>query len=488
LINDQQPKVEALHILVIGDLMLDRYTCGVAERVSPEAPILVVKTTSREVRLGGAGNVATNCRALGARVTAVGVIGKDHEGATLQRLLNDDGIQSLLAVDELRCTTVKDRILGQSPHRTPQQILRIDTESNSPWLDPDGQLLQTLIEAVPTASLILISDYGKGFCTEHLLKAVLGTALEHEIPVLVDPALHADWEIYRGAWLIKANRSETANAAGQPIYTHDDAAAAATQLSKRYDIPNVAVTLDRDGMVVHQESHAKQSYNCSPREVSDVTGAGDTVLAVMGVALARGYTLDAASKLAITAAGLQVERQGATTVTWDEIASVGAGKGAPSQSKIVSQAWLANHCAELRQAGRRVVVTNGCFDLLHVGHIACLQEARSHGDLLIVALNSDGSVRRLKGETRPVNIEASRAAMLAALECVDFVVVFEEDTPENLIRKLRPDVLVKGGDYLPSQIAGGEFVASYGGKVIVTRQVPGVSTTNILARGTTLTK
>ena len=466
--------------------MLDRYTYGVAERVSPEAPILVVKTASREVRLGGAGNVASNCRALGAQVTAVGVIGNDHEGATLQRLLKDDGIRPLLAVDELRCTTVKDRILGQSPHRTPQQILRIDSESNSPWLDPDAQQLSQILEAARTASLILISDYGKGFCTEQLLKAVLETAQESQIPLLVDPALHSDWEKYRGAWLVKANRSETSCATGEPIDTYADATAAAGQLSNRYDIPNIAVTLDQDGMVLHQDGQPSQTFHSCPREVSDVTGAGDTVLAVIGVALARGYALAAAARLAVTAAGLQVERQGATSVTWDEIASVGTSPGATHQAKFVSQTWLANHCEELRQAGRRVVVTNGCFDLLHAGHIACLQEARSHGDLLIVALNSDASVRRLKGKTRPVNIEANRAAVLAALECVAFVVVFEEDTPENLIRKLRPDVLVKGGDYSPTAIAGGEFVTSYGGRVVVTGQVPGISTSDILARGSVL--
>ncbi len=241
------------------------------------------------------------------------------------------------------------------------------------------------------------------------------------------------------------------------------------------------MTLDQDGMLLHRSGRPVSCYRGTRREVCDVTGAGDTVFAVLGVALAQGLDLEAAALHALTAAGLQVERQGATSITWEEIARDQAASA--RNSKIVSWEWIERRCADFRMQGRRIVVTNGCFDLLHAGHVACLQEARSHGDLLIVALNSDASVKRLKGSTRPVNGVANRAAVLAALDCTDFVVVFEEDTPEELIRRIKPDVLVKGGEYSPDQIPGRDFVVSYGGRVIVTAQLAGISTTAILARG-----
>lgn len=468
------------HILVLGDLMLDRYTYGIADRISPEAPILVVKTLSREVRLGGAANVAANCRALDALVTVIGVVGNDHDGATIRRLFQECGAEAQLATDDACCTTVKERILGQSPHRTPQQIVRIDTEST--MLPPacEDALLAAVEKTIDRVHLILISDYRKGVCTPRLLQSVLAIARERQVPVLVDPGMHADWSIYRGAALVKPNRREAAASSGMDVFSDSDAAAAASLLSKRFEIPTVVVTLDQDGMLVHQSGLNASLFRGSPREVSDVTGAGDTVFAVFGVALARGMTLESAVRNAIIAAGLQVEKQGATTVTWQEI--LNRQKLERGQPKVVSQEWIATHCITLRQRGQRVAFTNGCFDLLHAGHVACLREAKSHGDMLVVGLNSDSSVRRLKGPSRPVNDESSRASVLAALECVDFVVVFEQDTPGELIESVRPDVLIKGGDYSPEQVVGAKFVQSYGGRVVVTNLLPDVSTTAILTK------
>lgn len=480
MISDNTVGTERPHILVLGDLMLDRYTYGVAARISPEAPVLVVKTISREIRLGGAANVAANCRALDARVTLIGLVGDDHEAATMRRLIQECGAEHHLSVDGTRCTTVKERILGQSPHRTPQQILRIDTETIASGEESEGRLLAAIEETLDKVQLVLLSDYRKGVCTPRVLEAVISVANQRQLPVLIDPGMNADWNRYRGASLIKPNRREAASASGLEIHSESDAAIAASLLSERFKIPAVVVTLDQDGMLLHQHGHAASVYRGTLRAVSDVTGAGDTVFAVLGVALAQGIALEMAVQHAIIAAELQVGKQGATTVTWKEIA-ISRNLKSP-KPKIVTREWLASHCDSLRNCGKRIAFTNGCFDLLHAGHVHCLREARACGDLLIVALNDDASVRRLKGANRPVNCAVDRAKVLAGLECVDFVVEFDEDTPHNLLQVIRPDVLVKGGDYSDDQVIGREVVKSYGGRIVVTGLISGVSTTSILAR------
>jgi D-beta-D-heptose 7-phosphate kinase/D-beta-D-heptose 1-phosphate adenosyltransferase len=408
------------------------------------------------------------------------VIGNDSEGATVRHLLMEQGIVAHLLVDDDRCTTVKERILGQAAHRTAQQILRLDSEDVLPVIRHEEAILESLREVVSNVDAILVSDYSKGYCTPCLLTELLTTAQERQIPVLIDPAFGSDWSLYQGATLIKPNRREAATAAGHAIYSLTDAENAGAQLTRRFGIPAIAITLDQDGMLLYQATGSVESFCCKPREISDVTGAGDTAFAVLGVSMARGIPLRQAVQFATVAASLQVERQGAVTVSWDEIANADSKRSLTR--KIVTVDWLAEHRRKLKETGRSVVLTNGCFDLLHVGHITCLTQAAARGDTLVVAINSDASVRRLKGETRPVVDEVSRATVLAALSCVDYVVIFDEDTPHSLLHRLRPDVLVKGGDYTSEQVVGREVVLAYGGLVEVAGKIPGVSTSALLAK------
>lgn len=481
MISEMDTGTRPPRILVFGDIMLDRYSVGVADRVSPESPVLVIRTTSREVRLGGAGNVAANCRALGANVISMAVVGNDHDGATVRHLLNEQGIIPHLIVDDNRCTTVKERILGQAAHRTAQQVLRLDSEDVSPVFCHEAAILESLNEALDDVDVVLVSDYSKGYCTPRLLAGLLAAARERNIPVLVDPALGSDWSIYHGATLIKSNRRETATAAGRPIYSLADAEEVGMQLTQDFQIPAIAITLDQDGILLCQANGNVESFCCKPREVSDVTGAGDTAFAVLGVSMARGISLDQAVRFANVAASLQVERQGAVTVSWEEIANADSNRGLTR--KIVTVDWLAEHCTKLKKTGRTVVLTNGCFDLLHVGHITYLTQAAARGDTLVVAINNDASVRRLKGATRPLVDAGSRATVLAALACVDFVVIFEEDTPHSLLHRIKPDVLIKGGDYTSEQVVGREVVLAYGGRVEVAGKIAGISTSALLAKG-----
>jgi D-beta-D-heptose 7-phosphate kinase/D-beta-D-heptose 1-phosphate adenosyltransferase len=327
---------------------------------------------------------------------------------------------------------------------------------------------------------LLISDYAKGVCTPKLLRQLIASARQANVPVLVDPRRDGGFDRYRGATLIKPNRAETAAATGQAIVTGDDARQAGQKLCRRLAIDIAVVTLDRDGMVLVRHDGSSELMPTTVRSVYDITGAGDMVLATLGACLAGGVSVEDAVRLANVTAGLEVQRPGTAAVTRDEIRAEIASTQRLGAQKIIDCDTAARFAEEHRRRGETVVFTNGCFDLLHVGHLQVLAESAAHGDVLVVGVNSDGSVRRLKGPERPIINERDRAALLAALGCVDYVVVYDDDTPHRLLRAIRPDVLVKGGTYALDEVVGHEVVEGYGGRVAVTGTIDGISTTRIV--------
>jgi D-beta-D-heptose 7-phosphate kinase/D-beta-D-heptose 1-phosphate adenosyltransferase len=471
-------------LLVLGDLMLDRYTCGRAHRTSQEAPVLVLSAEHREHRPGGAANVSLMLGVLQARVTCMGVVGSDPEGNVLRGLLDEAGVQtqSVLTADD-RPTTVKERFVGRSGSGVPSQVLRVDTEVTSD-IDSttEDRLAAQFREQLPRQDAVLISDYDKGVCTRRLISQAIKLANERHIPVLIDPGRGRDFAVYRQATLIKPNRTETETFTGQRIRNGDDAIRAGTYMCQQLELAIAVITMDADGIALIQRDGQGDVFPARARSVYDITGAGDMVLAMLGLALGAGADAATAVELSNAAAGLEVDRTGVAPLTREEIGEELKIHQITSGRKVTDAAHLRRICAEHRARGKRVVLTNGCFDLLHIGHASYLEEAAALGDVLIVAINSDASVRRLKGPERPVMGEQERAAMLAALGCVDHVVVFEEETPHRLLAALRPDLLVKGGTYQPHEVVGREVVEAYGGQVHVTSMTAGVSTSQIVQR------
>jgi len=469
--------------LVLGDLILDRYTRGDAERISQEAPVVVLRADESEARLGGAANVCAMLRGLEVSVTCVGVTGDDTMGQELRQLLTDDQVdcQGVIA-DATRPTTTKHRFVGRAGTRHPNQILRVDHESRQPVTEGiERQLVEAVATQVAEHDVLLISDYGKGACTPTVIQAAIEAARQGGVPVIVDPAKGVPYERYQGATIIKPNRIETGHYVGHSIDSPADAAAAGKQLCESLQIPVAIITLDSDGMMLTTPDEDAVLFPTAARTVYDITGAGDMVLSMLGLGIGCQLDYDTTIQLANVACGLEVEKPGVAIVTRDEIRAELRSYSQSTPTKVVSLSEAVAEIQSQRQLGQRVVFTNGCFDLLHVGHITYLQEAASLGDLLVVGINSDASVRALKGPERPVIHEQDRAAMLAALACVDYVVVFDESTPHALLRGLRPDVLVKGGTYSPDEVVGGEIVRAYGGHVCVTGVVDGISTTKIIA-------
>lgn len=480
---DTLDQLGAPKILVFGDLMLDRYLWGDAERVSPEAPVLVLRTDLEEVRLGGAASVALLLRGLGAEVRLAGVVGNDFAGQTLLKLLAEENIgRALILHDEERPTTTKERFVGRAANRHPHQILRVDRESRAP-LNPhlEQQLFQAIERELETCLVLLVSDYGKGVCTPWLLQQVITAARARQIPILVDPARGIDYIRYRQATLIKPNRSEAQEATGLQIDTPDQALAAGRLLCERLELQAALITLDRDGMALVPAEEPGELVPTRQREIYDITGAGDMALAALGLCHAARLSWSEAARVANLAAGLEIERLGVTPISRDELKRALQPARPATGSKVVSLEEMIALADAYRHAGKSVVFTNGCFDLLHVGHLTYLEEATALGDVLVVAINSDQSVRRLKGHERPVIPEHDRARLLAGLACVRHVLVFDADTPHDLLRRIRPDVLVKGGTYTPDQVVGREIVQEYGGHVCVAGQVPGISTSRIVS-------
>jgi D-beta-D-heptose 7-phosphate kinase/D-beta-D-heptose 1-phosphate adenosyltransferase len=473
-------------VLVVGDLMLDRYVWGDAERISQEAPVILLHADRREERLGGASSVAAMLRALGARVALVGVVGADVDGARLRRMFLDLGIDhdAVLAVND-RPSTVKERYIGRAQHRHPQQMIRVDYEVRVPISEATARQLNPLIhQQMRKADIVLVSDYDKGVCTPTVLGEVIAQAQALGLRTLADPIRGRDYRSYKGCSVITPNRLEAGLATGRVLQDIPQVLEAAAQLQQELDLEAAIITLDKDGMALAHRDGKRQIYPTRPRQVYDITGAGDMVLSVLGMALAAGADFEAAIALANCAGGLEVEKIGVATVSRDEILRdlLHTGTVGALHQKVWPLEPLCQQLDHRRRVGQRVAFTNGCFDVLHAGHVQYLQEARAQADLLVVGLNSDASVRALKGADRPIHSAEARAAVLAGLQAVDYVIVFEEDTPQTLIEAVRPDVLVKGADYRKQDVVGAEFVESYGGRVYLAPVCEGFSTTKVIEK------
>jgi D-beta-D-heptose 7-phosphate kinase/D-beta-D-heptose 1-phosphate adenosyltransferase len=469
--------------MVVGDWILDRYISGDVERISPEGPIPVLNARHREDRLGGAGNVAANLRALGAEVESIGVLVNDSKGRLLRGMLEELGVEtSGCAIDSSRPTTEKTRIIGGA-----QQVLRVDWEDSAPIEDAIAEaIVAGLPQRVRQCRALVVSDYGKGFLSGFLISKAIGIANDHDIPVLVDPK-GTDYARYRGAHLVTPNRKEAEEALGRSLAELADLPAAAEQLIGIADLHAAVITLGAQGMFHLTRDGQAGHIPTVARAVFDVTGAGDTVISILALALAAGLELDEAVQLANHGAGLVVAKRGACAVTRAELLE-GPASGPPGVGKVIDPSQLDALLAEWRSRGVRVVFTNGCFDILHKGHVDYLRFARSKGDVLLVGVNDDDSVKRLKGPERPVNPLEDRMEVLAALEMVDGVVPFPEDTPKEIIERVTPQILVKGEDWKDKGVVGREWVERHGGEVHLAPMVPGRSTTGILERARSSSK
>lgn len=464
-------------VLVMGDIMLDRYVWGEVERISPEAPVPVVKVTNRNDRPGGAANVAMNIAGLGGRAMLFGFCGSDSERILLEHALKESSIESQMVTVTGHPTTSKMRILCGK-----QQIVRLDTESTD---DYPATVYETLIAsaeaAMNHADVIVLSDYAKGVLNEDACQRIIQAGRQKGIPVLVDPK-HRDLRRYRGATTICPNLPELAMATGVHSKSLDELLAAGQRLVAELGIDYLTVTLSERGIAV---LHPNSMFVAPAvaRQVFDVSGAGDTVIATLALAISSGIEIENSVKLANLAAGIVVGKIGTVPVNREELLTgLMPEIELRPEEKVLSLDHLKFRVSAWRSAGQSVVFTNGCFDLLHIGHITLLQDARREGDRLIVGINSDASVQCLKGPTRPIVPEQERARILAALSAVDAVVIFDEPTPLQLIESLRPDVIVKGGDYSEATVVGASEVRSWNGRVKIVPTVEGFSTTKLIAK------
>ncbi len=463
------PDFRQAHVLIVGDVMLDRYWHGATSRISPEAPVPVVHIQQNEDRPGGAGNVALNVRSLGATATLLGLIGHDEAGRILQDQLEGAKINThLLPVD--MPTVTKLRVMSRH-----QQLIRLDFEE-PPVEDQHFEALfkhyQTLIN---DADAVIFSDYNKGALRR--LPEFIKVAREANVPVLIDPKYH-DVSIYRGATLLTPNFKEFESVVG-PCRNEEDIVKKGQALLKEHDLSALLVTRGDRGMTLLRANQPELHVPTRAKEVFDVTGAGDTVIASLSAAIASGAALDDAVVLANAAAGISVAKLGAATVSLPELrGALHNHQGEPAG--VMTEEQLLFAVQEARARGKRIVMTNGCFDILHAGHVHYLEQAKQYGDHLIVAVNDDASVKQLKGKGRPVNSLEKRMAVLSGLSAVDWVVPFSEDTPERLIKAVTPDVLVKGGDYKVEEIAGSDHVLKNGGRVEILDFVEGLSTTSLI--------
>lgn len=475
-ILDLLDKLGTPRVLVFGDLILDRYVDGDAERVSPEAPVLVFRSGYVSHRLGGACNVAANVVSAGGRATVLGLVGEDEAGDKLRSLLSEGGIDvEGVVVDGQRPTTLKTRFVSKT-----HQVLRVDDESvDAPSAPATEQVLEYLTGHLPAFDALILSDYGKGALTDELLERVIAKARELRMPVLVDPK-GVDFSRYHGATLITPNKLEAERAGGRSIRNESDLVELGEELIKTASLDAIVITLGKDGIYYRDASGERGTLPTEARSVFDVTGAGDTVVAWLGMTLGAGLELESAVRLANLAAGVTVGRFGTAAVSRDELRD---SIGVHDHSKILdTEGSLARVLNALRAAGKRIAFTNGCFDLMHPGHLDYLSQARSYGDCLIVGINQDESITRAKGPNRPICPLHDRMEMLAGLEVVDYVVPFPEDTPLRLIEEVAPQVLVKGEDWRDKGVVGRDFVEAHGGQVVLVRLKQGYSTTALLRR------
>lgn len=470
--KNQLPDFTTASVLVIGDVMLDRYWFGDAARISPEAPVPIVNIRQIDERPGGAGNVALNIAALGARVTLVGITGDDDASRILKEQLTAAGVNHDIQCQPGIPTITKLRVISRH-----QQLIRMDFEEKFPTFDPE-KIIDFYKKRLAETCLVILSDYGKGTlaCSLELIKLANAAG----IPVLVDPK-GVDFSIYRNADVITPNYKEFETIVGTCQNEHD-ILLRGQQLLQQHDIDTLLLTRGERGMTLIQRHEEELHLPAHAREVFDVTGAGDTVIGVLGASLAAGATLPQAMGLANLAASLVVSKLGAATVTVPELQVALAGNTAAVGAGVINEEQLILAASDARIRGKRLVFTNGCFDILHAGHVTYLQQAKQLGDHLIVAINDDDSVTRLKGPGRPINNVEQRMAVLAGLGVVDWVTSFADDTPERLLKKLQPDVLVKGGDYTVEQVVGADIVHAYGGDVRVLGVIKNLSTTAIINR------
>jgi D-beta-D-heptose 7-phosphate kinase/D-beta-D-heptose 1-phosphate adenosyltransferase len=463
-------RLDGTRVVCVGDAMLDRFVLGAVDRVSPEAPIPVLRVEREHAMLGGAANVVRNLAALGVHARFVGVVGDDAAGAeVMSQLAEQPHAEPSLVISPGRRTTIKERFVAGA-----QQLLRADREASAPLSADAEQALLSHIGEVEGA--LVLSDYGKGVLSDAVLKGAIAAA--RGLPIVVDPK-GADFRRYRGATVVTPNRKELGLAAGMPVATDAEVLAAARRIVETCGIANVLVTLSEHGMMLvpGNGSGAPTHLPAEAREVFDVSGAGDTVVAALTAALSAGIPLIDAARLANVAAGVVVGKAGTAVAHPDEILhALHAQELMGGEAKVLGLHAALDRIAQWRLKGLKIGFTNGCFDLLHPGHVSLLAQARAACDRLVVGLNSDESVRRLKGKGRPVQPEAARAVVLASLQSVDMVVVFAEETPIELIKAVKPDLLVKGADYTVETVVGADVVQSYGGKVVLADILPGHST------------
>ena len=466
-------RAKSSHIAVVGDLMIDHYIWGKCERISPEAPVQVVGVAKESILLGGAGNVIHNLISLDSRVSVYTVLGSDESAKLARELLDNAGADSTAIIEESgRTTTKKSRVIASN-----QQILRFDDENRKDIsLSSQESILSTIKQNIHTYDTILLSDYGKGVLSEGLTRDIIALANRHNIPILIDPK-GDNYDKYRAATLLTPNKKEASLASAIEIIDGDTLQQAGFRLKNDLDLKYGIITLSEEGIAIFTED--MQITPTVAREVYDVTGAGDTVLASLGIALSSGLDIYEACEFANKAAAIVVAKVGSATATLNEIEeyehSLNKGK---AESKIKDFFQIERISKRLKSQGRKIIFTNGCFDILHRGHATYLQEAKELGDILIVGVNSDESIERLKGESRPINPLADREYLLASLESVDYVVPFLEDTPYGLIEQIYPDVLVKGADYVGKEVIGSDLAK----EVKLIGLVVGKSTTGIIEK------
>ena len=465
-------------VLVVGDVMLDVYIYGDALRISPEAPVPILKIRNTEHSCGGAASVVNDLCVLGAHPFCIGVIGDDQNGKILRDLLTKAGadITGLLTVTD-RPTISKQRLVGLAQHRHQQQLFRMDEESTEPFSDEQcDKILQNYRSILKQVEVVCLQDYNKGMLSAAMCRQMIQLAKKAGKKVLVDPCLTSDYSKYVGASLITPNRNEASAAVGFEITNPQSAAKAAEELYDMLKLEAAVITLDKEGAYL-KTSTLSESVPTRPRNVYDVTGAGDMVLATLAITLAAGCDYQTAVQFANITGGIEVEKFGVATVSIEEIINELVSQNKGKRGKVLPLELLTEELNWHRRQKETVVFTNGCFDIVHRGHIEFLKFCKSHGDILVLGLNSDNSVKILKGPGRPINNQLDRAAVLAALETVDYVIIFDEPDPLNLIKKLRPDVLVKGQDWADKGVIGREFVESCGGKVVLAPIVEGKSST-----------
>jgi D-beta-D-heptose 7-phosphate kinase/D-beta-D-heptose 1-phosphate adenosyltransferase len=469
-------KFDECRLLVVGDLMIDEYVWGDVNRISPEAPVQVVAVNNEEYTLGGSGNVVNNLVALGAQVSVLGVVGTGRDGGLLLDQLSDLGTETAGIIRERgRPTTKKTRIIADH-----QQVLRIDRETKKNISsDSYTSILAMAEKIIPEVDVVLISDYGKGLITRELVAKLVKLAGANKTTTIADPK-GLDFTKYAGISLLTPNKKEASLASGVEIVDADSLAAAGSLLIEKSGIEKLLITCGKDGMVLFDPGKKPYTISTKAREVYDVSGAGDTVLAVLGLAVAAGLTFEESVALANTAAGIVVGKVGTATVTRKELARALKHSAESDDSKHKSLQELAEVCRKLHNDHKQIVLTNGCFDLLHVGHIKLFEASKRLGDVMVVALDDDDSVRRLKGPERPVITASERVGLISALNSIDYVLVFDTSELEEIIKAIRPDVLTKGSNYESETVEGREIVENYGGRVELIPITEAISSTKII--------